>query len=1145
MTRGLPWGQPAACADVSLALRYRAGLAVLGVRPTNDAINVRTSPPSRSGRTSWSGGESLSFQRRAAAPRLIEWTGERCVPWAPDVQVVYEHLHRYMWAARVVTGRRVLDLGSGEGFGSAILAGSASRVVGVDVDERTIEHSRLNYAAGNLEYLLGSALDLSRFEDGSFGAIVAFEIIEHVQDQERVLEEARRLLADDGVLIISTPDRRLYSEASGQRNPFHEHELGLEEFHELLGLYFPHLASWGQRTITGSHMTAIGSSPAKGAPAKAPDFYIERSGEEWRVASDPAALYMVALASKTQLPLIEDTSTLADCGLELLRSREREVALTVHENGELKRAQAEYERQLERERAENERQLERERAENERQLRAQEALVRQELAQRDSDIVFRQDDIVSLRATLEDCEAQLMAARQLARRTEESVTWQTFQRIRGRMYGAIGEESLFARILGFSLRTAGGLLTRSRRVPQNAEPADGSVPNAQLEPLISMPVHDQPKVSLIIPLYAHAELTLACLSSIRDNTTHVSYEVILVDDDADEETKRMLERVRGARIIHNEQNLGYLRSMNCGASEARGRWLVLLNNDTEVTRGWLRSMLACAESADDIGVVTPKFVYPDGSLNEAGGIIWRDGTGVNYGRGEEPTCFQYEYRRETDYGSAAALMVSTELWSATGGFDERYLPMYYEDADLCFEARERGLRVMYEPEAVVVHIEGATAGSDVSSGHKRYQEQNRPKFVAKWRHRLESEQLPSALKNVRAAANRHRGRHVLIVDHRIPTWDRDAGSLRMLSITKALIGLGARVTFMPDNFTPLEPYTRELQKLGVEVLYGTLDVNAELATIGPKLDLVILSRPHQAGRWLDVVREFAPSATVAYDTVDLHWLREARRSVLGGSSSSFLDVDNGNGELLAPKALALRHLELAMIRASDATIVVSSCEREQVQRDVPGAEVVVIPTVHDIGSFVPPPENRSGILFVGGFEHHPNVDAAMCLVNEVMPAVWRELGEVKVTIVGTSPPPEVQALASPLVDIAGWVEDLQPLLDQARMMVAPLRFGAGLKGKITQALAEGLPVVTTEVGAEGLEGRGEDFLLVAQDGAGQAAHVIRLYGDDELWRNLSRAGQELIVAQCSTEVLAGRLVHLLDLSNLPADRASTDRSAAG
>jgi O-antigen biosynthesis protein len=1110
------------------------------------STNVQANPPPPRTPTVERRDASVSLRRRAAAPRLIDWTGERCVPWSPDVQVVYEHFHRYLWAAGVVEGRKVLDLGSGEGFGAAILAEAATEVVGVDVDARTVEHSRLNYAAVNLEFRVGTALDLSMFEAGSFGAVVAFEIIEHVHDQVKVLEEIERILADDGVLAISTPDRRLYSEVTGQHNPFHERELGLEEFQELLATFFSYVSSWGQRTITGSHMNALGGREPRGNVVDRPDYYVERAGGDWRLAGDPAALYMVALASKGPLPELPETSTLADCGLELLRNKERD---TVSAAAERDTALTERDQALHLS-SETSARRERERALHGRELRERDARANEELIQRDRDILRGQQDIVELRTEIASREAdiasrdaeivsrdaELAAAKQLSLRIEESVTWQAFQRVRGRLYGAIGESSLFAQAFSLSLRAMGKVLIK-RPKPTPLSPVSSDDQDTVLSvgggdagvEVISMPEYENPKVSLIIPLYAHAELTRACLHSIRDCTTHASYEVILVDDLADEATKRLLEGVRGAKIVRNKKNLGYLRSMNRGAGVARGRWLVLFNNDTEVTRGWLSAMLACAESAEDVGVVTPKFVYPDGSLNEAGGIVWRDGTGVNYGRGDAPDLFQYEYRRETDYGSAAALMVSADLWKAIGGFDERYLPMYYEDADLCFEARERGLRVLYEPKAVVVHIEGATAGSDAETGHKRHQERNRPKFVAKWRHRLQSEHMRPAPTNVRVAANRHRGKHVLVVDHRVPMWDRDAGSLRMLRIMQALIGLGARVTFMPDNLSPSEPYTQHLQGMGIEVLYGHLDVNAEIAAIGSRLDTVILSRPHAASRWLDVVREFAPSATVAYDTVDLHWVREARRGRLG-SSLNLLEMSNGSLGSIAPKAEALRHLELAMIRATDTTIVVSNCEREQVERDVPGSSVIVIPTVHDVEPYVLPPEDRAGILFVGGFEHHPNIDAAVRLVKEVMPVVWHELGDVEVTIVGSKPPAEVQALASSRVDVTGWVEDLHPLLDKARLMVAPLRFGAGLKGKITQALAAGLPVVTTPVGAEGLESRDDAALLVAEDAGELAADAVRVYRDDELWRNLSNSGQKLIAEQCSTEVITGRLSGLLGIT---------------
>ena len=1083
---------------------------------------------------------AVSYRRRAAAPRLIEWTGERCVPWAPDVQVVYEHFHRYLWASELVRGRRTLDLGSGEGFGAALLSESAEHVVGIDVDELTVEHSRLNYAGPNLEFHPGTAVDLSRFDDGSFAAVVAFEIIEHVREQERVLAEIARVLDDDGLLVISTPDRRAYGEARSEPNPFHARELSVEEFRELLAAHFPHTAAWGQRTITGSHLNPLdGAAPDAGVAAS--EFFIERAGEEWRVADGPPALYCVALASKAPLAWVPSSSTLADCDIELVRDKERDTAAVLAERMRVEAEKDEYVAALERERlrhaqvlGERESELKQAKRELEERLR----LLDEELARTEGTLSQTRHTAHQLHLQSDALQEQLAAQQLAGRRVAESVTWQALQKFRGRLYRLLGgERSRRARLFGAALRFAGGRLRIGAGGPA---PSGGAPAQPPLE-IIEMPEYGEPTVSLVIPLYARADLTAACLRSIRDHTRRVSFEVILIDDAADAATKRMLEGVRGAKILRNEENLGYLRSMNRAAATARGEWIVLFNNDTEVTPGWLAAMLDCARSAPDVGVVTPKFVYPDGTLNEAGGIIWRDGTGRNYGRGDRPERFQYEYRRETDYGSAAALMVSAKLWDEVGGFDERFLPLFYEDVDLCFEARERGLRVLYEPQAVVVHVEGATTGNDPASGHKRFQEENRPKLVEKWRHRLDAEHLRDSPANITLAADRHRGPHVLVVDHRVPMWDRDAGSLRILKIIEALIGLGAHVTFMAENFAPIEPYTRALQRMGIEVLYGELDPRAELAARAPRLTTAILSRPHPASHWLDTIRELAPGATVVYDTVDLHWLREARRSEIA-SPNALGRAGNGSSPpaSLPPKAVALRELELAMMRATDATMVVSEVEREQVLRDVPGANVLVVPTVHEVEPLVVPVEERRGILFLGGFEHMPNVDAAARLVEDVMPLVWSELGDVEVTIVGSSPPPEVRALASTRVDVAGWVEDLDPLIGGARLMVAPLRFGAGVKGKVTQCLAMGLPVVTSSVGAEGLDVADGESILVADEPSEIAARIVDCYRDDELWRRISVAGQAVIDRTCSPRAIEAQMRLLLGESAAAEDAPAAE-----
>jgi O-antigen biosynthesis protein len=1026
--------------------------------------------------------------RRPGAPRLIEWTGERCVPWAPDPQVVYEHLHRYLWAAQLVGGRRVLDLASGEGFGAAILAPTAREVVGIEIDPQTVEHARLNYELPNLTFAVGDAQDLSRFDDGSFGAVVAFEMIEHVPEQEHMLDEIRRVLTPDGLLIVSTPDREVYRKASGE-NPFHVRELSRDEFAALLRSRFAHTAMWGQRTITGSALAALDDSAS---PATGRSFFVERAGEEWRVAPGISPLYMVAMAANAELPQIPADSTLGDCGIELVRHGERRIA---QELGAV-------------------------------------------LAQRDIELDGLRQQLDGLRAraahdahTISTLDNALNDANARLARVEGSVTWQLFQKVRGRLFTTLGgEDSRGVEAVQGALRTVGRKLSLNGGVATS-----GSAPRriartrSRGGPII-LPRVDDPDVSIVIPVYAHAELTRAALESIRDNTAGHRYEVIVVDDSEDVPTKALLRQVDGARVLVNDTNIGFIRSIHAGAAAARGRWLILANNDIEPQPGWLAAMLDCAESRSDIAIVSPKFLYPNGRLAEAGGIMWRDATGANYGRGGDPLDCHYEYRREVDYGSAAALMVRTDFWREIGGFDERFLPMYYEDTDLCFEARARGLKVMYEPRAEVIHVEGATAGVDESAGHKTHQERNRPKFVEKWRERLESEHLPNDQRNLWLGANLRRTPRVLVVDHRVPTWDRDSGGLRMRGIVDALLGLGAHVTFLPDNLQPMQPYTRELQRLGVEVLYG-IDPTSELEKIGPGVSLVILSRPHIASRWRQLLREYAPQAAVVYDTVDLHWLREARKAAIDANRS----VET---PLLSPEVSTLRELELALIRSSDAALVVTEAERVQVQSDVPDAVVHVVPNVNQIRASVPPAAGRRGLLFVGGFEHPPNVDAALILVRDVLPHVWRELPDAPVTIVGADPPPEVLGLASPLVDVAGWVPDLGPLLDGARAMVAPLTYGAGLKGKITQSLAAGLPVVTTPIGAEGLDAVDGEQMLVAQEPEELAARAIRLLRDDELWSRLSGAGQRLAAELCSPAVMSSRMSELLENVERPASTSS-------
>ena len=329
--------------------------------------------------------------------------------------------------------------------------------------------------------------------------------------------------------------------------------------------------------------------------------------------------------------------------------------------------------------------------------------------------------------------------------------------------------------------------------------------------------------------------------------------------------------------------------------------------------------------------------------------------------------------------------------------------------------------------------------------------------------------------------------------------------------------LGCRVTFIPDNFDPTEPYTRRLQALGVEVLYGDVDVIVRIADLGPRLRLAILSRPYVAPRYLHIVREHAPNARVAYDTVDLHYLREQRRAE-GETGARRIAVANG-----------FRELELGLARASDVTIVVSDEERDQLRARRPTSSIEVVPNANELAPDVPGPEGRAGLLFVGGFEHVPNVDAAVYLARTVMPLVWRALPDVALTIVGAHPPAEVRALDSPGVEDRRLgrgpraAPAREPRRWSRRCATAP-----GMKGKVTQSLAAGLPVVTTSIGAEGIHGVDREHMLVSDDAQGFADRIVELCSDDDLWNSLSANGQGLVERVCSPRIQKQALRRLLD-----------------
>lgn len=635
----------------------------------------------------------------------------------------------------------------------------------------------------------------------------------------------------------------------------------------------------------------------------------------------------------------------------------------------------------------------------------------------------------------------------------------------------------------------------------------------------AVPASDAPQVSIVIPVFDKIAYTAACLRSLAEHAGGIAFETIVVDDGSTDATAERLAQIDGIRVHRNAQNLGFVGSCNAGATMARGEFIVFLNNDTVVTAGWLRALLDCFAQEPAVGLVGSKLVYPDGRLQEAGGIVFSDGSGWNYGRFDDPADPRYNVRREADYCSGAAIMLPRALFDQLNGFDTRYAPAYYEDTDLAFAVREAGKKVMVEPRSCVVHFEGVTAGTDVSSGMKRYQTINREKFVEKWKSALSKQPSPihEASLADRAAHWRDRG-HVLIVDAYTPTPDQDSGSLRMLNLMRLLREDGYAVSFLPDNRAHAGDYTRAVQDLGVQALYHPFvsDPIAWLREHGKTLSAVILSRHYVAANYVESVRLYAPQARLIFDTVDVHHLREQRVAELEGSDE------------LAQQAARTRAQELKLMRACDVTLVVSGTEKEILSRALPQARIEVVSNVHVIYGRRRGFDERHDLVFVGGFQHPPNVDAVLWFVHEVFPRVRERLGDVTFNVIGSKAPSAILDLAHDGVVVRGYVPDIAPFMDGCRLALAPLRYGAGVKGKVNMAMSYGLPVVATSPAAEGMHVEDGVDLLIADSPTDFADAVVRGYGDAALWVKLSDNGLANVREHFSFDAARAALRRVLD-----------------
>lgn len=610
-------------------------------------------------------------------------------------------------------------------------------------------------------------------------------------------------------------------------------------------------------------------------------------------------------------------------------------------------------------------------------------------------------------------------------------------------------------------------------------------------PLIALPEIDEPIVSIIIPVYNQFAYTYSCLRAIVENSGSISYEVVLADDCSTDLTQQIEKAVKNIRIVRTDKNLSFLKNCNHSSKFARGKYYLFLNNDTQVQPGWLKPLVQLMDENPDIGLTGSRLVYPDGSLQEAGGILWKDGSAWNYGHGNNPALPEYHYVKDVDYISGASMMVRSEIWKQLGGFDESFAPAYCEDSDFAFSIRKAGYRVVYQPLSVVVHFEGISNGTDLSTGLKAYQIENQKKFYKKWKDVLEREHLPNGQDPFQARDRSQLKKRILVIDHRVPWYDKDAGARNVFMYTQIFLQMGLKVTFMPDNYFPQEPYTQEMEQLGIEVLYGNYYFKYCREWLKDNLsyfDYIYLNRPHIAVKYMDLLKEYA-RGKIIYFGHDLHYLREYRQ----------YEVTRDKAYLESSKKW--KTMEFDLVQKADVVYVVGDYEYEVLRKEFPNKPLRNIPifTYEPLDETCKPVlEGRKDLLFVGGFGHPPNIDAVLWFAKDIFPKIQKIYPEIIWNIVGANPTDEIKSLANENIHLLGFVSDdrLKELYRGCRLVVVPLRYGAGVKGKVVESVYNQSPMITTPVGAEGLSLE-EGAFTVAEADDSFADSVIALYGDDD------------------------------------------------
>lgn len=631
----------------------------------------------------------------------------------------------------------------------------------------------------------------------------------------------------------------------------------------------------------------------------------------------------------------------------------------------------------------------------------------------------------------------------------------------------------------------------------------------------------RPEISVIMAAFNRFELTLHALASLRQNFAG-AIQLILVDNASNDETRFLEDYVAGATILRNTENAGFLLACNQALAHAAAPVVLYMNNDVELGFGAVAAALGRLQSHARIGAVGGKIIRSNGLLQEAGSILWRDGTASGYLRDESPLAPEANFAREVDFCSGVFLACRTELVKLLGGFDADYAPAYFEDADLCARMIEAGYRIIYDPALFLHHLEfGSASTSEASMALMR---RGRKIFRRKQNKFLEGQHEPGE-KNILLARGRSLAPRLLFIEDTVPLRHLGSGFVRSNDIVRAIAQAGFEVHVFPLNGAP-HAIPRMLGDFpdGVEILHNRdyLGLPAFLAERANFYDVFWVARTHNFHRVLPYLKKTVKhfkKRPVILDTEAVAALRDAARA--GKADYAQALAKEFSGTEICAKILAVNPREAEILRGLGLK-----------QTEILGTARAPMPGAAPFSA-------RAGLLFAGAIHQadSPNLDALEFYAENILPALEAMF----------SPPPvlHVAGYQAPDIDLSsiarhghilchGLVSDLAPLYNAAKIFIAPTRFAAGTPYKCYEAAAMGLPIVASSLLAEQLGWRDGVELLAApaDDAALFARQIARLYHDETLWQTLRRQALERLAAEHGFADFNARVAEVLSMASV-------------